>query len=173
MIQSVPAKITLGLLLVISASCQLIPSTGVPLTPTPLSEQDLAAVICQVDDLPGAGWSLDAAEARAPHLEAAGEIMVSAYRVLLGEHSVTYFSLDCELAVYEDEAAAKRAFGKVCGQDRPSQHYPTVGEAACAFSGGVGEAPNWLIFRRGAALVLIRGDTEVAGPAAAVDSRLR
>ncbi|MCI0396995.1 MAG: hypothetical protein L0332_11335 [Chloroflexi bacterium] len=160
------------LLLGTTLLCHLVAPAARPPNLSPLQQRDLSSLACQVEDMSGPTWSLIRAEAAAPSLAAYGEPVANAYSVLLGDHSLAYFAIQCEIAVYQDEAAARRVLEKACLSGQPAGPPPAVGQAACALHGDSGEAPRQLFFRRGPAVIFLHGDTSLNGPAASVDRRL-
>jgi hypothetical protein len=151
--------------IILTASCQ----TNIPTTVT---EETLPQVICQAEDFTTLRWGSDGGKSEAPQLEKLGEPIELGYQVRLLESSITYFVLDCEMAVYSDMETAQRAFAQACDPIQPADTLPEVGDESCTFRRDWSFAPNQWVFRRGPILVLLQGDTELHAPALAVDGRL-
>ena len=154
-----------GFLLFAATACQPNPSIL-------LTEESLPRVICQAEDFTSLRWSSDGGKPGASQLEKLGEPALMGYQVRLLESSITYFTLDCEIAVYADATTAQLAFDQACDPIQPTDPLPEVGEEVYAFRRDWNSAPNQWVFQRGVVLVLLQGDIDLLAPAQAVDERL-
>lgn len=125
----------------------------------------LSSAICQPSDL-GERYRLSDGPTRMARPQLT-ETVVESRTVVLIDNQLSYTMLDCQIYRFENAAAANRAFAETCRS--PVEVIFDIGDEACVFAG---TAPRNLAFRRGAYLVLMRGDVGFF-PAQAVDERLR
>ena len=139
---------------------------GLTVVLTRLDTHDLSQAICQPGDL-GARYhpSSKPPAITNPYL---GETVVASKTIQLIDLQLTYTMLDCILVQYADEAAAHRAFARVC-QRGSERALPMVGDEACSFTD---LAPRNLAFRRNIYLVVMKGDI-TDFPDTDVDRRLQ
>ena len=116
-------------------------------------DTDLAALNCQLDDIPTTiPYAAATPVTTPPAPELFGEEVLNYHRAEFNEQSLTYQTIRCEMIQYEDDAAAARAFTTACNQSIALEG----GASTCSF----GEGVETVAFQRGDIIVLILADLD-------------